>query len=29
MLSQVILAHDITYLLEAVLGPGEVTEEEL
>ena len=23
------LAHDITYLLEAVLGPGEATEEEL
>lgn len=29
MLSQVILAHDVTYLLEAVLGPGEATEEEL
>lgn len=24
-----ILAHDVTYLLEAVLGPAEATEEEL
>lgn len=24
-----ILAHDVTYPLEAVLGPGEATEEEL
>lgn len=24
-----ILAHDVTYLLDAVLGPAEATEEEL